>query len=132
MIRAINFNRIIDFLRFYDSTRNNQTIQFLKNRDNTLSILLIMLRKIDGTKGKVNESIAIGEQNRRKPMSDNISLVKSLPRTGRGQGILKVRHDERTYLIRRANVRPISALLLTPGLHAIFEDDRESGSCPLL
>lgn len=132
MIRAINFNRIIDFLRFYDSTRNNQTIQFLKNRDNTLSILLIMLRKIDGTKGKVNESIAIGEQNRRKPMSDNISLVKSLPRTGRGQGILKVRHDERTYLIRRANVRPISVLLLTPGLHAIFEDDRESGPCPLL
>lgn len=132
MIRAINFNRIIDFLRFYDSTRNNQTIQFLKNRDNTLSILLIMLQKIDGTKGKVNESIAIGEQNRRKPMSDNISLVKSLPRTGRGQGILKVRHDERTYLIRRANVRPISALLLTPGLHAIFEDDRESRPCPLL
>lgn len=60
-------------------------------------------------------------------MSDNISLVKSLPRTGRGQGILKVRHDERTYLIRRANVRPISALLGTLGLHATFEDDRESG-----
>lgn len=57
-------------------------------------------------------------------MSDNISLVKSLPRTKRGQGILKVRHDERTYLIRTANVRPISALLLTPGSLGITRDFR--------
>lgn len=59
-------------------------------------------------------------------MSDNISLVKSLPCTGRGQGILKVRHDERTYLIRTVDVQPISALHRDPwGLHATFEDDRE-------
>lgn len=35
-------------------------------------------------------------------MSDNISPFKDLIGIGKGQGILKVKHNERTYLIRTA------------------------------